>query len=178
MKKSLSLAAGITGSLPLISSPVVHAHCPLCTAGAGAMAGAAALMGIRYGAIGIFIGGFATATSLWLLGRVKKQYIPFQKPLLFAAIYLSILLPVIPLTKDYSSVYVSLFGDYGGLFNRTYLINWFLVGSLTGSLLVYFSPRLSGLITNFRKGRKVKFQGLILTFSLLILSGALMQVLL
>lgn len=176
MKKKISYAALLAGSLSLISSPA-YAHCPLCTAGAGAMAGAAALLGIKYGVIGIFIGAFATALGLWTPRLIKRQYFPKQRLLVFWVVYLSTLLPLLPFTKDYSSVFISLSGEYGSLLNKTYLINWFIIGAIIGSLIVWLSPRLSGLITTWRKGKRLRFQGLLVTFVLLLVAGVLMQVL-
>lgn len=176
MRKKLAAGAALTTAFSFISGPV-YAHCPLCTAGAGAMAGAAALLGVKYGAIGVFLGAFATALGLWTTRLVKKQYIPKQKLVIFLVVYLSTLLPLLPFTKDYSSVFISLFGGYGSIFNRTYLINWFIVGALIGSLIVWLSPRVSAGLTAWRNGKKIRFQGLIITFAILLLAGVLMQVL-
>lgn len=179
MKKSKSiLLSTLSGSaLATIISTPVYAHCPLCTGGAAAAAGAAALLGVRYGAIGVFIGAFATAMSLWFPRLVKKQYIPHQNKILFAVIYLSTVLPLYPFMKDYYSVFISLSGDYGSLLYRTYLINWFLVGLPLGSAIMWYSPALSRKISQLRDGKMIRYQGLILTFALLILAGIVMQVL-
>lgn len=176
MKKRISLSLTFAGSYTLLSSPV-YAHCPLCTAGAGAMAGAAALMGVKYGAIGVFLGAFAAALGLWIAKRVKKTYIPRQNIVIFLGVYLSTLLPLVPFTKDYSSFLISMYGDYGSLFNRTYLINWFIVGSLLGTVMVFLAPRFSSYVTHLRHGRKIKFQGLALTFLLLLVAALPIQLL-
>ena len=176
MNQKIRLAAALAGALSFMSVPV-HAHCPLCTAGAGAAAGLAALLGVKYGAIGVFLGGFATALGLWVPRLVKKRYIVWQNAFLFLAVYLSTLLPLIPFTKDYSSWFISWRGDYGSLFNRTYLINWFIVGAVIGSLVVYVAPRLSAALIQLRGGKALKFQGIVLTFLLLAITAFLMQVL-
>lgn len=166
----------LTTALSTVSVPV-HAHCPLCTAGAGAAAGAAALLGVKYGAIGVFLGAFAMALALWMARLVTKRYLPYQKLLIIGAVYLSTLLPLIPFTRDYSSVFVSWGGDYGSLLNRTYLVNWFIVGAIIGSVIVYATPAISAGLTKLRQGKAVKFQGLMLTFSLLLIPAVLIQVL-
>jgi hypothetical protein len=176
MKKKLLIGAGLTGWLSTISAPV-YAHCPLCTAGAGALAGSVALLGVNYGAIGVFLGAFATALGLWMPRLVKKQFVPRQSLIIFWAVYLSTLLPLLPFTKDYSSIFISVYGDYGGHLNRTYLINWFIIGAVLGTLIVWLSPRLSAYITRRREGRIVRFQGLIITLLLLTITGVLMQIL-
>jgi hypothetical protein len=164
-------------SLLTIVPVKLFGHCPLCTGGAAAAAGAAALLGVNYGAIGVFLGAFATALGLWTPKLLKKRYVPLQKPLVFWVVYLSTLLPLIPFTRDYSSVYISRFGDYGSIGNRTYLINWFIVGAVLGSLIVYISPFISTKITDRRKGKAVRFQGLGITFALLIITAVSAQVL-
>ena len=169
---------GIIGlALSLLTTGLTRAHCPLCTGGAAAAAGAAALLGVSYGAIGVFLGAFATAMGFWLPRLIKKRYIPYQKQVVFWAVYLSTLLPLIPFTRDYSSVYISWFGDYGSIGNRTYLINWFIIGAVLGSLIVWVSPAISVKLTEWRKGRSIRFQGLGITFGLLIAVAILMQVL-
>jgi hypothetical protein len=176
MKKKAIFGISLTGALATISAPV-HAHCPLCTAGAAAGAGAAALLGVTYGAIGIFLGAFATALGLWMARIIKKKIIPGQYIVVFWAVYLSTLLPLVPLMKDYSPLYIAWSGDYGSLLHRTYLINWFIVGAAIGTLIVWITPRLSALITKWRGGKTIRFQGLALTLLLLTAAGVLMQVL-
>jgi len=176
MVRRIVSGAALVGAMLFVSMPA-HAHCPLCTAGAAVAAGLAAVLGVQYGAIGVFLGGFATALGLWVFRLVKKRYIPGQNVLLFLAVYLSTLLPLVPFTKDYSSWYVSWGGDYGSLFNRTYLINWFIVGAILGTLGVYFAPRISIGLTRLRGGSTFKFQGVLLTFLMLSITAFLMQVL-
>lgn len=152
------------------------AHCPLCTAGAGAAAAAAALLGVRYGSIGVFMGAFAAALGLWLGKKVKKRF-KFQETVLFWIIYLSTLIPLYPLLRgDYTSKYVSLGGEYGSWLNRTYLIDLFIVGAVLGIIIIYISPQISTYLTKIRKEKTLPFQGLFITFLLLIITGVIMQV--
>ena len=176
MVRRIVSGAALVGTLSFVSVPV-YAHCPLCTAGAALAVGLASLLGVKYGTIGVFLGGFATALGLWVSRFVRKRDFPWQNILLFLVVYLSTLLPLVPFTKDYSSWYVLWGGDYGSLFNRTYLINWFIVGAILGSLVVYFAPRLSASLTQLRGGNTFKFQGVILTFLILSITAFLMQVL-
>lgn len=154
---------------------MVLAHCPLCTAGAGAAAAAAAIVGVKYGAIGVFIGAFSIALGLWLTKRIKRRYFSYQEQIVAWAIYLSTVLPLWPLLKgDYTSIYIFLIGPYGGWLNRTYLIDLFWVGVAAGTIIVLVSPYLSGKITNAR-GRAMPYQGLIVTFGLLLAAGLILQ---
>lgn len=168
---------GAAAALTLLAPVKVYAHCPLCTGGAGAAAAAAAYFGVKYGAIGVFLGGFTTALALWLAHKPKKHYIKKQPLLLFWAIYLSTIIPFYHMFKgDYVSRYISLGGDFGSLTNRTYLLDLFVVGAVIGSIIVYLAPRLSAWISSRRGGRHVRYQGLIINFALLIIGGILLQV--
>lgn len=174
MLKLLSpLVAAITLSL---LPRAILAHCPLCTGGAGAAAGMAALLGISYGAIGVLIGGFAVALGLWIAHMIKKQYFKGQTMVVFLAIYLTTVLPVLPFFDGgVVPVYVSLFGDFGTVFNRTYIVNTFALGAFIGTVLILVAPKISAALTNLRNGRQLPFQGLVLSLLLLLLAAGGMQ---
>lgn len=175
MKKLISILP-LSGLASLLVPVKAFAHCPLCTGGAGAAAAVAVLLGVKYGAIAVFMGAFSVALGLWLSHKVKRQYFKYQNVVLFWAIYLSTLLPLYPFLKgDYLSQYVSLGGGYGSWLNRTYLIDLFIVGSILGSLIVYFSPKLSAYIAKKREGKMIPFQGLVITFILLIATAIIIQ---
>jgi hypothetical protein len=59
-----------------------HAHCPLCTVGAGAAAAGAAWLGINSMVIGIPLGAFGLALGLRIGAMIKRQYLPYQRPLI------------------------------------------------------------------------------------------------
>lgn len=163
--------------IAVLFTPVkVSAHCPLCTGGAGAAAVAAAYFGVRYGALGVFLGGFTIALSLWIASKPKKRF-KYQYQILFWGIYISTIIPFYFMFRgDYVSRYVSLGGDYGSLLNRTYLIDLFIIGTLLGSLIVYFAPKVSLALTNKRNGKSIRFQGLLINFGLLILGSVILQI--
>ncbi len=156
---------------------ITFAHCPLCTIGAGAAVVVASRLGVNSISIGIFVGAFAVALGLWMTRVVKKKYIPYQKEVFALASFLLTILPLKSLWTDYTSLYVSLAGDYGSLLNRTYLINKFLLGSVIGGVLLFVSPFLSRGIIRLRQGKSVPFQGMALTLLLLIVSATLIQIL-
>lgn len=175
MKKTSFAFLSVAFSV-FIPSPAL-AHCPLCTGGAGAAAAIAAFFGVKYGAIAVFMGAFATALGLWLAHKVKKQYIKHQSKILFWVIYLSTLLPLYPfLDGDYVSKFVSVSGEYGSWLNKTYLIDLFWIGAIAGTVIVYFAPRLSQYVTAKRDGKMFKFQGLGITFILLLIAALMLQV--
>lgn len=170
-KKKILLLA-----LPALLLPqAALAHCPLCTIGAGGLAVFAAWLGVNTITIGLFIGAFALALGLWIGRLIPKKYIPHQTKALAALSFLTIALPLLPMMQDYTSIYVSLGGEYGSLFNRTYLINRFLLGSLIGAGLLLLAPFISKKLVLLRKGRLLPFQGIGITIFLLLGVSAVIE---
>ncbi len=163
-------------SLGLLTPGIALAHCPLCTAGAGLAAVIATRFGVSSGATGIFIGAFAVAMGAWISRLLPKKYVPHQETAITAFSFLTTVIPLLPLLTQYSSIYVDIGGAYGSWLNRTYLINLFVAGSVLDETLMLISPRLSGWVTNIRQGRQVPYQGIALTFTLLILSAFITEV--
>ncbi|MEM5811864.1 MAG: hypothetical protein QXG91_03965 [Candidatus Aenigmatarchaeota archaeon] len=155
----------------------VFAHCPLCTAGAGIGAIIAKKLGLKSSVIGIWIGAFSLAMGWWLANVIKKRNINFKflDVLLILISFLSIVLPLKLYFYETGSFYLYLFGDYGSLFNRTYIYDKFLVGSILGGLIILVSPLISKKIAEFRKGKIFPYQGLSITFFLLILFSLVFQ---
>jgi len=171
MKKIVGLSLLLTVVIP----GKIYAHCPLCTGGAGAAALAAAYFGVKYGALGVFLGAFAVALSLMIASKLPEKF-KYQSQLVFWGLYLSTVIPFYFMFRgDYTSKYISISGDYGSVLNRTYLIDLYLVGLVVGSLIVYFSPKLSAQLTKARGGRSFKFQGLTVNFGLLFLVALVLQ---
>ncbi|MEM3126603.1 MAG: hypothetical protein QW331_00845 [Candidatus Woesearchaeota archaeon] len=160
--------------MPLLLLQNAMAHCPLCVVGAAVAVGGAKYFGVSTIIIGLFTGAFAASVGYWVALLIKKQYLSFQKT---AIILFSFLTTIIPLMSMFDSIYpfpVLLFGDYGSLLNRTYLLNVFLVGSTIGGIIVCITPSISRKITAIR-GKLIPFQGVLLTFFLLAITAAVMQ---
>jgi hypothetical protein len=155
----------------------VEAHCPLCTAGAAALGGGAMWLGISPIVIGLFIGGFAAALGLWINKAIKKKKVKFQEQLIILGAFLLTVIPLLPLLGSVIGVPVSITGGYGSLLNTVYLVDVFLVGSIIGGLLVLISPWMSNKITDLRKGKKVSYQGMIVTLGNMLILGAALQLL-
>lgn len=172
MKKARLLAA-----LPFFLPNIASAHCPLCTAGAGILAVLAASLGVSSVVVGAMIGAFAIALSMWLARLPKKEYLPYQQPILAALIFLSTIIPVMPLIRHYGPLYISLWGAYGTLLHNTYTIDLFLAGVPLGVTAVWIAPYMSSALTRIRKGRVLPYQGLGLTFLLLILISLAIELL-
>lgn len=173
MKKIISISS-LAVLLSLLPAKVM-AHCPLCVGGAGAAAALASFLGVSYGAIGVFMGGFAVALSLLIVNRLPEKF-KFQNIIVGWVIYLTTIIPLYPFLKgDVTAWIISIGGEYGSMLNRTYLVDLFIVGSVIGSLIVLYAMKLSSFITQRRDGKTIKFQGLLLTFALLIITAIGMQ---
>ncbi len=164
--------------LPLLLAKSVSAHCPLCTMGAAAAAGGALYFGVNSLVIGIFIGAFAVSTGWWVSRMLKKEYFKYQKWTIIILSFVLTLLPMLPFFTQISTFSIWWFGEYGSLFNRTYLLNDFLIGSFIGGIIVCSTPWVSAKITTVRQGKMIPFQGLILTLGLLISLGIILQLVL
>lgn len=165
------LASGVTVSVPATT----YAHCPLCVGGAGAAAGIAAVFGVTYGAIGVFIGAFSVAMALWVPRFIRKKYFPYQDKIVAALVYTTTLIPLLSPFQDYTSVYVDMGGEYGTITNQTHLIDLFIVGAIVGTAIVLVAPYISRQITAWRAGRLLRFQGLLITFTLLTVAAVGVQ---
>lgn len=152
------------------------AHCPLCTVGAGVLAVLAASLGVSSMVVGVLIGAFALALSLWIAKMPKKEYVPYQKQLLTLVIFLGTAIPIMPLIVDYAPLYVSLWGTYGNPLHTTYTVNLFLVGVLIGALLLFVAPYESRWLTRLRGGKQFPYQGITITLLSLIIVSALIQI--
>ncbi len=161
--------------LLLLFTGTATAHCPLCTAGAGIAATAAAYFGVDLLVIGLFIGAFAVSTGWWAANRLEEQYIPHQGSAIVIASFLLTVLPVAPIIGEQYAHHIGIMGGYGTLLNRTYTINLSLLTAGLGGGIVAIGPRMSQGLTAIREGQ-FPFQGIVLTFSTLLLTGIIIQV--
>ncbi len=151
----------------------ISAHCPLCTIGAGAAGAGAIWLGVSKVVVALFLGAFAMSMGMWFARIPKKRYIPFQKTLIIVVVFFTTVLPLLPFFSAIGPLYISFIGEYGA----TYAINYSLVTSFFGGLIVFISPSLSKSLTKIRKEKIIPFQGVILTLLLLIITGGIIQVL-
>ncbi len=172
MKKRILVTSGIILA-NAIFIPTASAHCPLCTIGAGAAALGAAWLGFSSFSIGVFLGAAALAMGLWI-GRLitkKVKLIPHQTTILGILSFLTTVLPLEPLLFDNSSIYISIMGDYGSWLNRTYYVDKFLVGSVLGAIALFAAPYLSKALSKARNNKMFPYQGMIITFGLLMVTA-------
>jgi hypothetical protein len=165
MKKYL-FGLSIIALLPKVAS----AHCPLCTAGAGALAILAASLGVSSVVVGVLVGAFALALSFWIAKAVKRQYIPYQRYILIIGIFLGTVIPIMPFIEHYAPLYVPFIGEYG----TTYTINLYLLGVVIGALIMFVAPSVNIWVTAMRK-KQFPFQGIIITTLLLVIVSVIIQ---
>ena len=159
---------------PILLATRVAAHCPLCTIGAGAAAGAAVWLGVSTIVVALFIGGFAMSMGMWFARWTDKKFgkrVPFQSALIILVVFATTFFPLLPLFKAIGPLYLSFIGEYG----TTYAVNYSLYSGLLGGVLVFISPKMNKKITKLRKGKHIPFQGIMLTFFMLLIVGTIIQ---
>ena len=152
---------------PVLLAKSVLAHCPLCTIGAGAAAGAAVWLGVSQVAVALFLGAFAMSMGMWFSKLIKKRYIPFQKTLIIVAVFALTFFPLLPMISAIGPLYLSFIGEYGA----TFAVDYSLYSGLLGALMVFVVPAPSRKITKWRKGKHIPFQIMLLDFVSLIAVG-------
>lgn len=174
MKKSLFLSVPV---LALIAPKLAAAHCPLCTAGAGALAVLAASLGVSSVIVGLLIGAFSLALGLWLARLPAREYFPHQEPILIILVFLATVVPIMPLVIDYGPLYLSLAGPYGSLLHNTYVINLYVLGLGLGAVMMGLAPLASRFLTRLRGGHTLPYQGITITLLSLIIASVIIQLL-
>ncbi|PIZ94326.1 MAG: hypothetical protein COX81_03780 [Candidatus Magasanikbacteria bacterium CG_4_10_14_0_2_um_filter_37_12] len=174
MKKQIII---LLSGLLLFIPTVAKAHCPLCTIGAGTLAVGATYLGVSTMAVGVFIGAFALALGLWMarLAKKWKQVILYQSTIITILVVVSTVVPMLPLVSEYMSINIYWFGPYGNIFNRTYLIHNFLMGSIIGAVIMLVSPYISSWIKKRQNGKIIPYQGIVITLTLLVLVSLVIQ---
>ncbi|BCX15744.1 MAG: hypothetical protein KatS3mg097_636 [Candidatus Parcubacteria bacterium] len=103
------------------------------------------------------------------LRRNEPRWHAFLLVSLILLSFLSIILPLKLYFYEIGSFSIFWFGDYGSLFNRTYVYDQFLLGSIIGGLMIIISTFISKKIIQLRQNKIFPYQGLIITFILLII---------
>jgi MFS family permease len=159
--------------VPILLAGTVSAHCPLCTIGAGAAAAGAAWLGVSKVVIGLLMGAFAMSMGMWFArwADKKKRIIPFQRTLIITVVFLTTVLPLLPIFSAIGPLYIPFIGAYG----TTYAVNYSLASSFLGGIITFVSPGLNKKIREKRNGKGIPFQGILLTFILLAIASLIIQ---
>ena len=91
--------------------------------------------------------------------------------LIVLIVFFTTVLPLLPTFSAVGPLYLTFVGEYG----KTYAINYSLIASFFGGVVVLSSPVLSRKITKLRKGKTIPFQGTTLTLFSLIVVGLIIQ---
>lgn len=154
--------------------PLVHAHCPLCTAAVGAAAISAKYYGLDISIIGLLIGAFGISTGLWIGLKINKRYFKFQLPIIVAASFFLTVIPLLYISNE--SIYLPLlfFGPSGSVLNKVYWVDKLLFGSIVGGLATLFAY-LTHVYVKKQNGRVFfPFQGVVVTLFFLAVSGLIL----
>ncbi len=171
MKKAILISAMLIPFIVVITSQLVSAHCPLCTAGAVAGIGTARYLGVDDSIVGLFLGAFIVSTALWFNKWLvkKKVKIPFQEVVL---VLLSFALLAVPL---YTAGIITNFEmvksmpeHHSMLGMGIYGIDKLLFGMITGTLFVWGAFSFSDYLKK-KKGKVLyPYQGLSFMFIILV----------
>lgn len=168
-------------ALPIFLAEGVKAHCPLCTIGAGAAAAGAVYLGVSPAVVAILIGAFAMSMAMWSSTWLDKKlghknYMLLKYPaVIIALVFLSTIIPIVPMLATFKGFNIFLYGSYGSLLNNSYMYNLSWVTSLLGAVIVFVSPKLNTKIKLKRKKQDIPFQGIAITLSMLIVVAGLFQ---
>lgn len=146
------------------------AHCPLCVAATGGLALLAASFGVSSAVVGIVSGSFALAMGQWFARLIAFKRLPYQDWLVALLIYLTTVLPLMPLAKEYKPFFIPFIGEYG----TTFAIHLFLIGAILGALIILVSPFLSRSFTRVT-GKHVLFQQIITASLLIVLASLIVE---
>ncbi len=174
MRKSIILAA-LTSLMSLSTIPAVMAHCPLCTAGAGAGIMVARFYGVDDTIVGLLIGALIISSALWFNKWLKKRIdFPLQEAVF---VILSFLLTAVPfyyagLITDFEMV--RSMPEHHSILGLGVLgIDKLLFGMILGTFVIWFVFNLSDSIKETRKRVLWPYQGLsFMLMALIILSLA------
>ena len=136
----------------------VQAFCPLCVVATGTGVGFFRWLGVDDTIIGLWLGGFTLATTLWLAKELSKKNLQrsFALLLSFCFSYLSLLLLCQRL------------GFFHYPFHKLWGVNRLLLGILLGSGLMALSPSLDRFLRKQNQGKQfISFQKIVVSLLLL-----------
>ncbi len=139
----------------------VSAMCPLCTAAAAIGLSIARYYGVNDVVVGLWLGALAVSTALWLNNVVKKRVrhdiIPFQEPLIIAAVIASTIVPF---------YFAGFFNGMPNMVDTILGINKVAFGTVIGGLVMFIGAPLSDFVKR-RRQKAFPFQTIILTLLML-----------
>jgi len=153
---------------------LAQAHCPLCTAGAGILAVVAASLGVPVIIITTLLGGFALAMGLWFAKIIKKKFIPYQYHIIAWLVYFATVIPLWPILKEYKIFYMPFIG-FDKYANKV-PVDLYIAGVILGAIILLVSPFISKKLSVAVGKQIIPFQGVFITFLLMILVPLLVNI--
>lgn len=140
----------------------VFAHCPLCTAGAGAGLFLSRWLGIDDSITGVWMAAFLAASSLWAANSLKKKYIPGQNTLIYLAVFVSTI---------WSFYTFKLVSEHAGLIMG---VPKLIFGMVSGGIVFYVVDILNLALKKTRGKSLFPYQSIVFSLgSMLLLSVSL-----
>lgn len=136
------------------------AHCPLCTAGAGAGLAISRFIGIDDSITGVWLAAFLGATSFWSASYIKKKYVPFQDTIIYIAIF--------GITIWSFSAF-NLVDEHAGLIMGVPKLYF---GMTTAGILFYLVDVVNRLIKKVKGGVLFPYQPIVFSLSSMVLLSA------
>lgn len=152
-----------------------NAHCPLCVVGAGAGLSLARVLGIDDSITGVWIAALLGATALWTNNLLKKQYVPFQRELLYLGFFGLTIWSFYAgndfMIGKYSFALINTHaGQIFGLYKLTF-------GIVTGGVLFYIVDVVNALVRQKRGRSFFPYQGVVVSLASMFLLSLFIWVL-
>lgn len=159
----------------------VRAHCPLCTTAVGGAVVGAAALGLPVGIVALLGGALLASSGLWLASALRKRskarwvHHRATPHIIVWATLASLIIPLM-LTPSVRAASTSMELLIIGANEWAVTIDWLLVGGIIGTLTMYAGFWISDAIKR-QKGRVlIPFQGIAITFALLVVESGLLWV--
>lgn len=175
--KKIFLILLISLMLVFLIIPGVLAHCPLCTAAAGAGVAVARFYGVDDSIVGLLLGAVIVSSALWFGKWMKKKDYGIKIPG-FILVIASFLIFAVPfyyagLITNFDMV-KSMPEHHSMLGLGVFGIDKLLFGMILGSLVIWGVFSFSDHITKKRGKRLLDYQGLIFMLAVLVIFSGIL----
>lgn len=172
--RAMGVLGGAVAALTLAASPAA-AHCPLCVVGAGAGLSLARAFGIDDSITGVWIAALLGALALWTNNLLKKQYISFQRELLYLGFFGLTLWSFYSFNDFTISKYdFALIDTHAG---QIFGLDKLTFGIIVGGVLFYLVDVANALIRQKRGKSFFPYQGVVISLAGMLILSVLVWVL-
>ncbi|MBR9680395.1 MAG: hypothetical protein GOU98_01060 [Candidatus Altiarchaeota archaeon] len=145
----------------------IKAHCPLCTAAAGAGVAITRFYGVDDIIVGFWLGALLVSTALWFNKSLKREYIKGQEAIIVLLTILSLVIPLYGagfIGGSKHAIYMMM--PSGSLFG----IDRLLLGILVGGSLLVGAMKVSTIVKQ-KKGLLFPYQTIVFIILSLLVSS-------